>query len=85
MSDQMKMADATPASAAGSSASAQAAGPANGGVILASLIIVAAVANLNLSVTQPDVIVFLAGAGLIVLVIVFPLAAELGKRASART
>lgn len=34
---------------------------------------------------QPDVIVFLAGAGLIVLVIVFPLAAELGKRASART
>ena len=62
-----------------------AAGPANGGVILASLIIVAAVANLNLSVTQPDAIVFLAGAGLIVLVIVFPLAAELGKRASART
>ena len=34
---------------------------------------------------QPDVIVFLAGAGLIVLVIVFPLAAELGKRASAGT
>ena len=34
---------------------------------------------------QPDVIVFLAGAGLIVLVIVFPLAAELGKRASAAT
>ena len=33
---------------------------------------------------QPDVLVFLAGAGLIVLVIVFPLAAELGKRASAR-
>ena len=32
---------------------------------------------------QPDVIVFLAGAGLIVLVIVFPLAAELGKRATA--
>ena len=28
---------------------------------------------------QPDVIVFLAGAGLIVLVIVFPLAAELGS------
>jgi BASS family bile acid:Na+ symporter len=34
---------------------------------------------------QPDVIVFLAGAGLIVLVSVFPLAAELGKRASATT
>ena len=32
---------------------------------------------------QPDVLVFLAGAGLIVMVIVFPLAAELGKRASA--
>lgn len=30
---------------------------------------------------KPDVLVFLAGAGLIVMVIVFPLAAELGKRA----
>jgi BASS family bile acid:Na+ symporter len=29
---------------------------------------------------KPDVLVFLAGAGLIVMVIVFPLAAELGKR-----
>jgi len=33
---------------------------------------------------QPNVMVFLAGAGLIVLLIVFPLAAELGKRAAAR-
>lgn len=33
---------------------------------------------------KPNVLVFLAGAGLIVMVIVFPLAAELGKRAAAR-
>jgi BASS family bile acid:Na+ symporter len=32
---------------------------------------------------QPDVLVFLAGAGLIVMVIVFPLAAELGRRSPA--
>jgi hypothetical protein len=30
---------------------------------------------------QPDVLAFLAGAGLIVMAITFPLAAELGKRA----
>ncbi len=52
MSDQVKMAHATPADGAGSSAAAGARGPANGGVILASLIIVAAVANLNLSVAN---------------------------------
>jgi predicted Na+-dependent transporter len=33
---------------------------------------------------KPNVLVFLAGAGLIVMVINFPLAAELGKRAAAR-
>lgn len=33
---------------------------------------------------KPNVLVFLAGAGLIVMVINFPLAAELGKRATAR-
>ena len=33
---------------------------------------------------KPNVLVFLAGAGLMVMVIVFPLAAELGKRATAR-
>ena len=46
------MAHATTAGGAGSSAAAGSAGPANGGVILASLIIVAAVANLNLSVAN---------------------------------
>lgn len=34
---------------------------------------------------QPNVLVFLAGAGLIVMGIVFPMAAELGKRAAARS
>jgi MFS transporter, DHA2 family, multidrug resistance protein len=48
MTDEIKMADAMPAGNAGGSA----AGPANGGVVLASLIIVAAVANLNLSVAN---------------------------------
>jgi len=52
MTDEAKMADATPPSATGSSAAAGAVGPANGGVVLASLIIVAAVANLNLSVAN---------------------------------
>jgi hypothetical protein len=33
---------------------------------------------------KPNVIVFLAGAGLIVMLINFPLAAELGKRAAPR-
>jgi BASS family bile acid:Na+ symporter len=34
---------------------------------------------------RPDVLVFLAGAGLVVMVITFPLAAELGKRAGQAT
>jgi len=34
---------------------------------------------------QPNVLVFLAGAGLIVMLVVFPLAAELGKRAAVAT
>jgi BASS family bile acid:Na+ symporter len=33
---------------------------------------------------RPNVLVFLAGAGLIIMVIVFPLAAEMGKRAASR-